>query len=158
MTEHLEFSTAAKVRKSLLIFSIIGIFLKETQKYNTGKIAFLGFEVPVQEFDVVLNFFIAIIVFYLVAFVLRTSSDWASDKIVHHNDELEVIKSSVHSAEDVHNHINASKKEDVVAHDLNSVSTKIEKKHLIVRRIKNFLDLGFPIGFGILAIVWIICI
>jgi uncharacterized protein YeeX (DUF496 family) len=156
MTENFEFSTSAKVRKSLLIFSLIGIFLKETQKYNTGRIAFLGFEVPVENFGVVLKFFIWIIIFYLIAFSLRIYSEWASNKIVRLNDKLQDIKSSVHTMEEMIKHIEQSRKENAVAVEMKEVSKKIKKTHWILLVIKNFLDFVFPIGFGIFALIWII--
>lgn len=91
MDKHFELSTAAKVRKSLLIFSLIGIFLKETRECYTGNIAFLGFEFPLENLDVILNFFVYIIGFYLAAFFLRTLNEWAVDTLPEDLKKVEYI-------------------------------------------------------------------
>lgn len=68
MTENFEFSDVKAVRKSLLIFSLLALFINSMKEYTTGVLEFLGFSIPVNDLNIILFFLIGIIIFYIIVF------------------------------------------------------------------------------------------
>lgn len=75
MVENFEFEETKKVRKSLIIISLIGIILKYLIKYSSGNIEFLGFKIPVEDASFLTNFISIIISFYILNFIIRFLKD-----------------------------------------------------------------------------------
>lgn len=75
MIDKLEFGNVKSLRKSLLIISTLGIFFTELLKYSTGNIEFLGFKIPINQASFLLCFIGYIIVFYILALLIRFSDE-----------------------------------------------------------------------------------
>ncbi|MFD2587564.1 hypothetical protein ACFSQJ_11525 [Croceitalea marina] len=73
--ENFEFGDVKKLRKSLLIASIVGIFLVKLIKYSTGSFEFLGFNIPIREAEFLAHFVGYIIIFFLVALLIRFGNE-----------------------------------------------------------------------------------
>lgn len=75
MIENFEFSDVKSVRKTLLIFSVLGLFLTAIRKFTTGNIEFIGFSIPVDEMHIILVFIDLMLLFFLYAFWVRVKDD-----------------------------------------------------------------------------------
>lgn len=73
----LEFDDVKKLRKSLLVASVVGIFLAKLVKYSKEDttIDFLGFSLPIGEATFLPNYIGYLIIFFMVALLIRYNND-----------------------------------------------------------------------------------
>lgn len=128
------------MRKSLLITSVVGLFLKETQRYNTGKFSFLGFEIPTENFDLVLRFFVAIISFYLITFGIRYFNEFYTKRRVKFNEEVERTNQKVGMVKMMARSFKVSGTREL------KIFSKINYYSLLI------LDFIFPVILGLISI------
>lgn len=75
MIDKFEFGNFKQVRKTLLVFSLIGFSFKELAAYSKGNIEFLSFKIPVENADIIPILLGYVIVFYVAAFIIRYNDD-----------------------------------------------------------------------------------
>jgi hypothetical protein len=80
MIDNFEFSDTKQVRKTLIITSFAGICFKALVKNSTGHIEFFGFKIPVQDASVIPYFVGGIIIFEIIALIIRYSDESARKK------------------------------------------------------------------------------
>ena len=101
MIENFEFSDVKSVRKTLLIFSVLGLFLTAIRKFTTGNIEFIGFSIPVDEMHIILVFIDLMLLFFLYAFWVRVKDDAFKELMKEYNSlDIEETLSKYRSIED----------------------------------------------------------
>ncbi|MFI0429172.1 hypothetical protein [Mariniflexile sp. HMF6888] len=77
MSLELEFDDVKKLRKSLLVASVIGIFLAKLVKYSKEDttIDFLGFSLPIGDATFLPNYIGYLIIFFTIALIIRYNND-----------------------------------------------------------------------------------
>ncbi|SNR32389.1 hypothetical protein SAMN06265371_101266 [Lutibacter agarilyticus] len=146
MSENFEFDDVKKVRKSLLIISVVGIILKKLIKYSTGNIEFLGFSIPFGEADFLTHLVSFIIVFYIFAFVIRTASDKFPNYYIKSLQKYD-ISFALKSFSDL----------SIDTESKNKVENKLRKISKVIKIFTTILDFAFPIGLAVFSLVVIYC-
>jgi hypothetical protein len=141
MTDNFEFDDVKKVRKSLLIVSVAGIFLKQLIKYSTGEIKFLGFSIPVGEATFLSNMIGFIIIFYIIALAIRFSSE-QFPKYYKKKLEFYDIQAMFKEAGTFAKYTDGKKTFD----------KNIKWVEVLIKYSTTFLDIIFPLLLGIISL------
>ena len=80
MIDNFEFSDTKQIRKTILITSFAGICFKMLVKNSTGTIEFIGFKIPVSEAHVIPNLVGYVIIFEIIALIIRYSDEEAREQ------------------------------------------------------------------------------
>lgn len=140
MIDNFEFSDTKQVRKTLIITSFAGICFKALVKNSTGHIEFLGFKIPVQDASIIPYLVGGMIIFEIIALIIRYSDESAREK---YRKYLKYIEDNNMSE------INLRYNDKHVPQSLKPNYTKNE----IIRQSVFFLDILFPLILGIGALV-----
>ncbi|WP_299160918.1 hypothetical protein [uncultured Tenacibaculum sp.] len=145
MTQNFDFSDVTKVRKSLLVTSLIGIFYKYVVSHSEGFISFLGFKIPVKDANDISHLIGYLLIFFIIAFFIRLSKE-NLDKAY---EEFEKYKNSVSTLIP-----SRSKKPTYMA--------KVEPKMpsgwriSLIKFFVKSLDLYFPVLLSTYVSVWVL--
>ena len=141
--DNFEFGDVKSVRKSLLIVATIGIFVSKLTHYSTGEISFLGFSIPVKDASFLPYFIGYIILFYLVALIIRYSDEEFKKFYVKKLNSLKGV------------------------YTVTYLDPKEEQKRQYAKKLKGVrksfkyaiisLEILFPIVLGISALIYIYC-
>ena len=144
MVDNFEFSDAKKIRKSLLISSFVGIAFQVLVKNSTGNIEFLGFKIPIADADVIPNLIGYLIIYFIVALLIRYNDENLRKKYSEYIDYLKIE--------------NKEQQEEIF-----KAKRDFNRPLKDRRRIRNwqiifakfgviFIDIIFPIFFGLFTI------
>ena len=140
MIDNFEFSDTKQIRKTLLITSFAGICFKVLVKNSTGNIEFFGFKLPVEDASIIPYLAGCMIVFEIIALIIRYSDESAREK---YKKYLKYIEDNNMSE------INLRYNDKHVPQSLKPNYTKNE----IIKQSVFFLDIIFPLMLGIGALV-----
>jgi hypothetical protein len=140
MIENFEFSDTKQIRKTILITSFAGICFKILVKNSTGNIEFFGFKIPIDDAHVIPQLVGCIIIFEIVALIIRYSDEEEREKYKKYLKYIEERNIS---------EIRMRRENDNVPQSLQPNYTKVK----IIKRSVFFLDILFPIILGISAII-----
>ncbi len=143
MLNKLEFDDFKKVRKTLLIFSLFGIFIKILLKKSIGDFQFFGFTIPIEDSAFIPEFISAIIFYFLIALIVR----YSSEKFFK-NYEKEFRKKKIEGVKD----FSKFEKDNDELHRYLYDTVMTERKK-ILRKSVYFLDVIFPIILGVVSIL-----
>lgn len=140
MIDNFEFSDTKQIRKTLLITSFAGICFKVLVKNSTGNIEFFGFKLPVEGASIIPYLAGCMIVFEIIALIIRYSDESAREK---YKKYLKYIEDNNMSE------INLRYNDKHVPQNLKPNYTK----NKIIKQSVFFLDILFPLMLGIGALV-----
>jgi len=147
MTDNFEFEDVVKVRKSLLIFSLIGIFLKHLTKYSTGNIEFFGFKIPVEDSSFITNLVGGIIIFYIIILLIRYYDVEFPKRYKEFQEKRRMQNKLIFQSDSLEYGVSEMKR---------SQNYFIRRLKLL-RVLKTFIDLYFPIIFGLISLFIVFC-
>lgn len=130
MIDNFEFSDAKQVRKTLLITSFAGICFKALVKNSTGNIEFFGFKIPVEDASIIPTLVGGLIIFEIIALVIRYSDETARENYKKHLDMLIVPSEK-------------ERRSNIFQYNQNN----------IIKKSVLFLDIIFPLLFGITSLI-----
>lgn len=84
MIDNFEFSDTKQFRKTILITSFAGVCFKMLVKNSTGNIEFIGFKIPVSEVHIFPNLVGYVIIFEIIALIIRYNDENAREKYKKH--------------------------------------------------------------------------
>lgn len=145
MIDNFEFSDTKQIRKTILITSFAGICFKMLVKNSTGNIEFIGFKIPVSEAHIIPNLVGYVIIFEIIALVIRYNDEDAREK---YKKYLKFIDERNISE------IRIQRENENVPQKLRPNYKKAE----IINKSVFFLDIIFPIILGIGALIKIFII
>jgi len=139
MIDNFEFSDTKQIRKTLLITSFGGICFKVLVKNSTGNLEFLGFKIPIEDAHVIPNLIGCIIIFEIIALIIRYSDEGAREK---YKKYLKFIQ------ERNMTEINLRRNDEWVPQNMKPNYKKVQ----VIEKSVLFLDIVFPVllGFGAL--------
>lgn len=140
MINNFEFSDTKQIRKTILITSFAGICFKMLVKNSTGNIEFIGFKIPVSEAHVIPNLVGFVIIFEIIALIIRYSDEEAREKYKKYLKFIEERNIS---------EIRIQRENENVPQKLQPNYKKVE----IINKSVFFLDIIFPIILGIGALI-----
>ena len=140
MIDNFEFSDTKQIRKTLLITSFAGICFKVLVKNSTGHIEFFGFKLPVEDASIIPYLAGSMIVFEIIALIIRYSDESAREK---YKKYLKYIEDNNMSE------INLRYNDKNVPQSLKPNYAKND----IIKKSVFFLDILFPLMLGIGALV-----
>ncbi len=140
MIDNFEFSDTKQIRKTILITSLAGICFKILIKNATGNIEFLGFKIPVGDAHVIPNLIGCVIIFEIIALIIRYSDEEAREK---YKKYLKFIEEGSISE------IRIKRENENVPQILKPNYRKVD----IIKKSVFFLDIIFPIFLGIGALI-----
>lgn len=140
MIDNFEFSDTKQIRKTILITSFAGICFKILVKNSTGNIEFIGFKIPVSDAHVIPNLVGYIIIFEIIALIIRYSDEESRNKYKKYLKFIEERNMS---------EIRIRRENENVPQKLQPNYKKLE----IIRKSVFFLDILFPIILGISALI-----
>ncbi|WP_027137364.1 hypothetical protein [Gaetbulibacter saemankumensis] len=144
--QHLEFDDVIKVRKSLLISSLIGLFFKQMINFSSGDFEFFGFKVINLDATFIPNFIGGIIIFFMVVFGIRIMNDRFKEK---YTAKINWIDSTnFHNVEFIAKTAQQIFKEKL----LQAYDDEVKMEMTFNKRAIIFLDLWFPIIFAIIVL------
>ena len=130
MIDNFEFSDAKQVRKTLLITSFAGICFKALVKNSTGNIEFFGFKIPVEDASIIPALVGGLIIFEIIALVIRYSDETARENYKKHLDIL-IVRSEKERGSNIFPYY----------------------RNNIIKKSVLFLDIIFPLLFGIASLI-----
>lgn len=145
MIDNFEFSDTKQIRKTILITSFAGICFKMLVKNSTGNIEFIGFKIPVSEAHIIPNLVGYVIIFEIIALVIRYNDEDAREKYKKYLKFIEERNIS---------EIRIQRENENVPQKLRPNYKKAE----IINKSVFFLDIIFPIILGIGALIKIFII
>lgn len=145
MIDNFEFSDTKQIRKTILITSFAGICFKMLVKNSTGNIEFIGFKIPVSEAHIIPNLVGYVIIFEIIALIIRYSDEDAREKYKKYLKFIEERNIS---------EIRIQRENENVPQKLQPNYKKVE----IIKKSVFFLDIIFPIILGIGALIKIFII
>lgn len=145
MIDNFEFSDTKQIRKTILITSFAGICFKMLVKNSTGNIEFIGFKIPVSEAHIIPNLVGYVIIFEIIALIIRYSDEDAREKYKKYLKFIEERNIS---------EIRIQRENENVPQKLRPNYKKVE----IIKKSVFFLDIIFPIILGIGALIKIFII
>lgn len=89
MIDNFEFSDTKQVRKTLLITAFAGICFKMLVKHSTGKIEFLGFEIPVKDASIIPKMIACMIIYEILVLIIRYNDENLRELYRKRNEYLE---------------------------------------------------------------------
>lgn len=140
MIDNFEFSDTKQIRKTILITSFAGICFKMLVKNSTGNIEFIGFKIPVSEAHIIPNLVGYVIIFEIIALIIRYSDEDAREKYKKYLKFIEERNIS---------EIRIQRENENVPQKLRPNYKKAE----IINKSVFFLDIIFPIILGIGALI-----
>jgi phosphate starvation-inducible membrane PsiE len=140
MIDNLEFSDTKQIRKTILITSFAGICFKMLVKNSTGNIEFIGFKIPVSEAHIIPNLVGYVIIFEIIALIIRYNDEDAREKYKKYLKFIEERNIS---------EIRIQRENENVPQKLRPNYKKAE----IINKSVFFLDIIFPIILGIGALI-----
>ena len=140
MIDNFEFSDTKQIRKTILITSFAGICFKILVKNSTGNIEFIGFKIPVSDAHIIPNLVGYVIIFEIIALVIRYSDEEAREKYKKYLKYIEERNMS---------EIRLKRENENVPQKLLPNYKRVE----IIKKSVFFLDIVFPILLGIGAII-----
>ena len=145
MIDNFEFSDTKQIRKTILITSFAGICFKMLVKNSTGNIEFIGFKIPVSEAHIIPNLVGYVIIFEIIALIIRYNDEDAREKYKKYLKFIEERNIS---------EIRIQRENENVPQKLRPNYKKAE----IINKSVFFLDIIFPIILGIGALIKIFII
>jgi phosphate starvation-inducible membrane PsiE len=145
MIDNFEFSDTKQIRKTILITSFAGICFKMLVKNSTGNIEFIGFKIPVSEAHIIPNLVGYVIIFEIIALIIRYNDEGAREKYKKYLKFIEERNIS---------EIRIQRENENVPQKLQPNYKKVE----IIKKSVFFLDIIFPIILGIGALIKIFII
>jgi phosphate starvation-inducible membrane PsiE len=145
MIDNFEFSDTKQIRKTILITSFAGICFKMLVKNSTGNIEFIGFKIPVSEAHIIPNLVGYVIIFEIIALIIRYNDEDAREKYKKYLKFIEERNIS---------EIRIQRENENVPQKLRPNYKKVE----IINKSVFFLDIIFPIILGIGALIKIFII
>jgi len=145
MIDNFEFSDTKQIRKTILITSFAGVCFKMLVKNSTGNIEFIGFKIPVNEAHIIPNLVGYVIIFEIIALIIRYNDEDAREK---YKKYLKFIEEGNISE------IRIQRENENVPQKLRPNYKKVE----IINKSVFFLDIIFPIILGIGALIKIFII
>lgn len=145
MIDNFEFSDTKQIRKTILITSFAGICFKMLVKNSTGNIEFIGFKIPVSEAHIIPNLVGYVIIFEIIALIIRYNDEGAREKYKKYLKFIEERNIS---------EIRIQRENENVPQKLRPNYKKVE----IINKSVFFLDIIFPIILGIGALIKIFII
>jgi hypothetical protein len=146
MFDKFEFSDAKQVRKTLLITSFAGICFKSLVRHSTGNIEFLGFKIPVEDASVIPSLFGYLIIYFLATLLIRYSDEKFKEQ---YNRYSEHIK---RRAENIEKGGGYSTSRELLERELGKELHELHRKLQITKFGVLFVDILFPIIFGLFAL------
>jgi phosphate starvation-inducible membrane PsiE len=140
MIENFEFSNTKQIRKTILITSFAGICFKVLVKNSTGNIEFLGFKIPIDDANVIPQLVGFIIIFEIIALIIRYSDEEAREKYKKYLKFIEERNIS---------EILIKRNDEYVPQSLKPNFKKVK----VIEKSVFFLDIIFPILLGIIALI-----
>jgi hypothetical protein len=140
MIDNFEFSDTKQIRKTILTTSFAGICFKMLVKNSTGNIEFIGFKIPVSEAHIIPNLVGYVIIFEIIALMIRYSDEDAREKYKKYLKFIEERNMS---------EIRIQRENENVPQKLQPNYKKVE----IIKKSVFFLDIIFPIILGIGALI-----
>ncbi|HEA28487.1 MAG TPA: hypothetical protein ENH91_00575 [Leeuwenhoekiella sp.] len=161
MKDIFEFGTKAKIRKSLYLFGFMGMFFGEAQEYYTGKIILFGFEISLENFDLLLNFIVLIIAFYIINFCVKIYKDFSKDHVIKlkkFKKNLELQQHQLMYANDLPSRLKEKDLKEFykLSYNIEEIRVAYEKQEFCLFIITTIFDVVIPILFGIFSILGII--
>lgn len=140
MIDNFEFSDTKQIRKTILITSFAGICFKMLVKNSTGNIELIGFNIPVSEAHIIPNLVGYVIIFEIIALIIRYSDEEAREKYKKYLKFIEERNIS---------EIRIQRENENVPQKLQPNYKKVD----IIKKSVFFLDIIFPIILGIGALI-----
>lgn len=140
MIDNFEFSDTKQVRKTILITSFAGISFKMLVKNATGNIEFIGFKIPVADAHVIPQLIGCVIIFEIIALIIRYSDEAAREKYKKYLKFIEERNLS---------EIRLRRENENVPQSLQPNYRKVK----FIESCVFFLDILFPIILGIGALI-----
>lgn len=131
-----EFSNTKQIRKTILIISLAGICFKVLVNNSTGNIEFLGFKIPIENANIVPQLIGCVIVFEIMALIIRYFEEDVKLKYEKYEEIIEKLRIS---------DSNINKIEEFAIRSLKPSFKKVS----IIKKSVFFLEIVFPIIFGI---------
>lgn len=147
MTENFEFGDVKKVRKSLLIVSLIGLFTKQVISFSeSDTIEIIGLKVNEVDNNFLPNFIGGIIIFYVIVLLIRYFDDRFRQG---YQDSLNKLSSENFLGNFVMPTAGSQMREAAITDFVNSK----KRKKTFYDWLIIFLDIIFPIGFALIVIL-----
>lgn len=148
MIDNFEFSDAKQVRKTLLITSFIGICFKSLVKHSTENIEFFGFNIPIKDSSIIPNFIGYLIMYFLVALLIRYLDEKLQKKVTKFRDRLKNIENDFRERENLR--LNEDAKMYFEHLDRELMKTVQQSRFTNVGI--TLLDFIFPVAFGLFSL------
>ncbi|MBP0904836.1 hypothetical protein ACFSKN_04785 [Mariniflexile gromovii] len=149
MSLELEFDDVKKLRKSLLVASVVGIFLAKLVKYSKEDttIDFLGFSLPIGDATFLPNYIGYLIIFFIIALIIRYSNDTFKKE---YEKTIKIISNERISPYEVGFNTEVQLARNRLLQDFND---KIKLKANVSKVSVFILDIIFPIVLGIATLI-----